>query len=154
MNATLAPSRVVVRDATVDDVPRIVEMALRFIRSSVYAGLLAENPEQIARCAHLMIGGEQFALFVAEKAGEVVGMAGFIVHEHLFSAEPIADELFWWVDPEARGRAGLLLLRRAEEWAQERGAKAVQMIAPTVDVERFYERVGYVPIERSFQKRF
>ena len=59
----------------------------------------------------------------------------------------------WWVDPAARG-IGLALLRRAERWAAETGAAAIQMIAPATNprVGRIYERRGYRALETSYQR--
>jgi hypothetical protein len=56
----------------------------------------------------------------------------------------------WWVEPAARG-CGLALLKRAERWALETGATAIQMSAPEARVGRLYERRGYRLVEMTYQ---
>ena len=41
--------------------------------------------------------------------GAIVGMLGFIIHDHFISGEKVAGEVFWWMEPEHRGD-GLKLL--------------------------------------------
>jgi len=59
--------------------------------------------------------------------------------------------VFWWVTPGQRGD-GVRLLRAAESWAIERGAKTLQMIAPTERVGQFYARMGFTRADISYQK--
>jgi GNAT superfamily N-acetyltransferase len=151
MSAVSAPAGVVIREASIDDVPRIVEMGLRFIRETVYAGRIAENPARMAALAEQLIAGS--SMFVAEREGVVVGMTGALFFEHPLSGEPFASELFWWVEPEARGSLGVRLLRRLVEWARARGAVALTMIAPTPAVEALYERLGMERVEVSYLRR-
>ena len=86
------------------------------------------------------------------------GMAGVIVYPNYFNrSRLVAQEMFWWVDPEARGLgAGRELLTTIEAWAKDRGADALTMIAlDDVDGERvaqMYKAAGYKPLERNFLK--
>ena len=43
-------------------------------------------------------------------------MIGLLLFENPITGEPTVSELFWWVEPEARG-SGVRLLKRAEQWA-------------------------------------
>ena len=89
---------------------------------------------------------------VLETGGRVVGMIGLAVLPHFMSGELVASELFWWVEPEARrGTGGVRLLRRAESWARSTQAVRMQMIAPTAHVAKFYQALGYVPMEVAYQ---
>lgn len=147
---------VVIREASPADVPRLVEMGVGFIASTVYAGRLTARPEAIDRRMRWMldIGLEDAALFVAERAGELVGMIGMVRYPHLLTEEIVAGELFWWVEPSARtSSAAARLLQRAEAWAWSVGADLLQMIAPTPEVERIYDKRGYERIEVAYQKR-
>lgn len=140
-----------VREAVDDDVPTIVRMGQRFARM-VYGDKLGDNPAQIAALAQQLMTSADGAVFVAEKGGTVVGMIGLLAYAHPMSGERIATEMAWWVEPEHRG-IGMRLLRRAETWATEQHARVFQMIAPTVDVARFYERVGFDKVETTYQRR-
>ena len=63
----------------------------------------------------------------------------------------MAGEVVYWVDEDARG-AGVRLLKAAEAWGRAHGAAFMQMISPNPRVDTFYERMGYAPVERTFQR--
>jgi ribosomal protein S18 acetylase RimI-like enzyme len=97
-------------------------------------------------------------VFVAESAMDetVCGMLAAQAYPHPMTGELTVSEIAWWVDPEKRGSsAGIRLLRELEAYAIGIGAKVLQMIAPedAFVVERMYERMGYVPLETTWQRR-
>ncbi len=139
-----------IREATNEDVPAIVEMGLKFLSQSDYRYLLAENRQQIAETSRFLIANERGVIFVDDNHG-LIGMIGMLLYPHHFSGELIAGELVWWVDPMHRGR-GVRLVRQAEQWAFGHGARRIQMIAPSREVGRVLERLGYPPIETAHQK--
>lgn len=141
-----------VRLATLEDIPRLVAMGQQFRNDSVYRALIPENLPRFEWLFHRLIGGEDATVLVLERAGAIEGMLGAFIFEHPVSAERCASEMFWWVDPAARGR-GIWLLKAIERWAAERGAVVMQMIAPTDEVARLYGRLSYVEVERTFQRR-
>lgn len=141
-----------IRAATTADVPRLVEMGQRFLQSTVYRDLLAENPEAMAAMATLLVDRADAVVLVAE-SHRLTGMIGLLICPHHISGERMANEVFWWVDPETRGTSGLRLLRAAEAWAREHGAVRMQMVAPDASVGKIYERFGYAPIEIAYQRR-
>jgi GNAT superfamily N-acetyltransferase len=72
-------------------------------------------------------------------------------------AYEVVQELFWWLNPEARGNgAGKKLFQSVQNWAKDAGAAAVFMIAlddNRVDkMDRFYKRAGFHPMERTYMK--
>lgn len=142
-----------IRLALHGDIPRAVDMGRRFIRETSYAGGIGDNPERLALTAARLIDGDDSALFVADERGEVAGMIGVYTYVHPYSDELFATELFWWMDPERRG-AGVRLLRAAEGWARDRGAKALQVVAPRSNdrLGGFYERLGFERVETCYQR--
>lgn len=140
------------REATAADLDRLVEMGEHFIDQSVYRTKLAKNAEQLRALAAQIIASPDGVVLVAEDADSLVGMLAAIVYAHHMSGERIAGEVAWWVEPSHRG-VGLRLLRRVEQWAHEKGAVSLQMIAPTADVETLYQRLGFEPVERTYQRR-
>lgn len=64
-----------------------------------------------------------------------------------------AQEIAWWVDPEARG-IGLGMLQEYEEWAISKDAKAIKVaslaVFPRASV--LYKRAGYTQLETSWVK--
>lgn len=127
----------------------MVEMGRRFREHSTYAKFLADNPEKMAELGRNLL--KQGGILVAEKDGQIVGMLGYILHEHFISGEKFCGEVFWWVDEQHRG-PGVELLKAAESAARAAGAKQMQMIAPTKRVEAAYRYLGYQYVEATYQK--
>lgn len=142
-----------IREATEADVDSIVAMGRRFLSETRYRGTIADNPAQMAVLARNLITNEVGVLLVSEAAGVLTGMFGAFLYVHPISGERMATELFWWVQPEHRGH-GIRLLKHAERWARGQGAKALQMIAPTPDVEAIYSALGYSQVETAYQRTF
>lgn len=90
---------------------------------------------------------------------ELAGMIGAALHRPWFNEHTIfAQELFWWVEPWARGStAAGRLIDALEQKASEQGAHVVGMVA--LDhlrgdaVSKLYSRRDYRSIERAFMKR-
>jgi GNAT superfamily N-acetyltransferase len=120
--------------------------------AATYGEAVADNPAHLTVLTTRMVSDPTCAVFVAEQYGTVVGMIGVVSFAHHLSGAAMVGEVAWWVDPEARG-SGLALLRRAEQWARERGATAMQVAAPGgSDVGRLYERRGYRLVETTYQR--
>lgn len=140
-----------VRPAVAADVPRIVEMGVRFVAESEYWKLGTANPDKIVALVMSIIdlGG----VFVAEDGPGVVGMLCGCLSDHPMMDSLIASELAWWVDPEYRGSAGARLIAAFEGWAREKGADVVHVVAPNQRVAAHYRKRGYVEMETSFMRR-
>lgn len=72
-----------------------------------------------------------------------------------FSSKKVCGEIVWWVDPEHRKKRGSLLLFQAfEYWGQKVGADFLQVTNTrgTTDLQKFYERSGYVESEITYVK--
>lgn len=139
-----------IRKATPDDIPGLVEMGERMWAATPYASLIAKNTEQMRTLLLQLMGGSG-AVLVAEHGKQIVGMLGMVVFSHPISAELTGGELFWWVEPEARG-VGVSLLRAGQRFAEDAGAVKMQMVAPTQDVERLYSKLGYSKVETTYQR--
>ncbi len=148
-----APLPTGIRPATLADLPRLVEMGVAFLRSSTYAAIFPEDPARIAAVMGAFITDADKRALVATSGDRVVGLILACVYDQPWSGERSVGEFCWWVDPDARG-IGLRLLRAIEQWAQQEHAVVIQLAAPTPAVEQLYTRLGYVPVERHFQKRF
>ena len=138
-----------VRRATADDLLDLLTLGESFHAGSPYRDLFAWNGAQIERMVGWLL--EHGAIFVAEKDGASVGMLGVAVAPHLMSGDLMASEVFWWVEPRARG-LGLKLLRAAERWARAEGATVLQLVAPDAAARTLYERLGFVQIETAYQR--
>jgi hypothetical protein len=105
----------------------------------------------MAQVAARLITDPRGLLLVSEADGRLSGMFGLLIHPQVLSGELVAGQLFWWVEPEARG-AGLRLLRRAAAWAQAQGVRQLQVGTPAAApaLARVLARLGYTPIETTF----
>ncbi len=139
------------RRGTLADVDRIVAMGSRFVGETTYQALITPNPAQMAQTVSALMNSADGCVFVGESASALVGMIGMVMITHHVSGERVAGEVFWWVEPEHRG-GGLKLLKAAERWAKEQQATAIQMIAPTPAVGQLYTRLGYAPVETTYQR--
>ena len=145
-----ASMAVTIRPATHHDRHAIVRMGVEFHKGSPYKGHFLLSPQQCLTTVDWLLA--HGAVFVAERDEELVGMIGVAVTPHLMSGELTCGEVFWWVDPKARGGVGLRLLRQAQTWGQEQGATVMTMVAPDPRVEKLYERLKFRRIESAWAK--
>lgn len=138
-----------IREATGEDIPRLLEWGERFAelaRLSEHVGYVGTDMEATFR---VMIEDPAHVIFVGD-AGTIGGMSG----PHPFNyAHRAAQEVFWW----SEGAEGLKLLSALEAWA-ERFCDSLRMVTlEAVEPERtgrIYERRGYVPLEHGYIKVF
>lgn len=152
-----------IRKATIEDIPRIVEMAQRFYPESPYPALYGDMPDtQAAGLALIAMNGaesiEPGVMLLAEDAGEVVGMACLCADRATFNPlVRITSELVFWIEPEHRGgMAAVRLLKAAETEAKALGIQVNRMAVLSSSPEqasKLYERMGYTHTESYFSKR-
>lgn len=149
--ATAAPAYAF-RDATLDDLPRLCELFERFRAESQYAQFGPAHPEVSTPFIASLVTLETGVVLVVELDARIVGAIGMLVTPHPLSGVRCAMELFWYVEPEHRGR-GAWLLRRAEAWAVEHEARFISVVSPqSPDVDRLYEALHYQRGETSWYK--
>lgn len=143
---------ITIRSASLVDLEALLSMGERFVADTSYRDHLSLSMNAVSALASQLIGGPQSEIFVADAAGSPVGMLGAVVFTHPMSGQRTAGEMFWWVEPSFRG-AGIGLLREFLRWGKSQGADVVQMVAPTEDIARIYQRFGFAEVERTFQRR-
>lgn len=115
-----------IRSATIDDLPAMLELGARMHLESRFRDL----PYDLAKVADVLsslIDGAGLVL-VAEMHGRVVGGIVGMVVEHWFSRVKVAQDFALFIEPEHRGSMlAVRLLARYEAWAREQGAHAVEM---------------------------
>jgi GNAT superfamily N-acetyltransferase len=142
----------VIREATSDDIPEIVEMGMAFANEGHYRGLFAASRERMQTIAQSMLDSDGMTIIVASDGHDLIGMVGIAVGDHAFSGEKIAGEQFWYVKPGSRNGVGQRLMRAAEQWARRQNATRLQMVAPDDRVGALYTRKGYARLEMTYQK--
>ena len=135
-----------IRPAQPSDVDRIVEIGAALHGESDYRDI-AYNPVKVGALMESLIQGGG-VVFVAEKAGEVVGGIAGGVTSHWFSDELTGFEYSFFVLPEHRhGLVAMKLILAMKAWCKAMGAKTLRIgITTGINVEgtaRFYRHMGF-----------
>lgn len=147
-----------IRPATVEDIPVIVELGSKLHIESSYR-CHAFNKDKVAKLMEsLIVGGEYGVVFVAEIDGEIIGGIAGGIDEWWFGDTLHAFDFSFFIAPEYRGgSAAFRLLLAFQEWAKIRGAVEIDIGISTGihedKTERFYEKMGYVKTGRTFGKK-
>lgn len=148
----------IVRRATVEDLPEYVVLGRRFHAASPVSTAIPFDPEGFGIFYLNALQNPDAGLWLAERDGKMIGVAGALLYPMYFSpSHLVAQELWWWLEPEARGSgAGKMMYEAIEAWALENEASAMFMIALEDDnsskMAKLYARKGYKPMERTFIK--
>lgn len=146
-----------IRPATEADMPKILEMSMRFYPITSY-WTKSKMELDVEHVSVLILGLiENGMMHVAEIEGKVVGMIGLVVMPFLFNpAYTTAGEIIWWVEPkhwsEGIGRA---LLQSVTPQAAKMGIRNIQMIDlanSPAQAGKLYESEGYELTERVWTK--
>jgi len=140
----------VIRPATSDDIPHLVELGGKFHAASPYAHL-PYVPERVAATVQHLLGAGHV---VVSDVGGIKGMSAAMAGPMWFSDVPAAQELFWWSDGSGEAHE----LRAAlEKWAKAQGCALFVMVCLENDkapvLARLYRRDGYQPVEHHFIRR-
>lgn len=146
-----------VREANLNDVQRITELAKEFFESSTYTKLSYSAKKVEVLVTHAIIS-DHMVCFVAEESDEIVGFIGGMMIEPHFSTDIVAHEIAWFLKPEYRkkSRAGLLLLRAFERWAKDQGCDIIHyslLQSSPVGAEELLKRNDCSMVEIGYQKR-
>jgi GNAT superfamily N-acetyltransferase len=147
---------VTVRRATFNDLPQYRAVAREFVAALPITPIVGISDEGIDNFLVRAIDNPDIGVWLAERDGDIIGICGALVYPIYFNPQhTIAQELWWWLTPAARGgSAAKKLLRTIEDWAAEKGASALSMIALDNQngerVGNFYLRSGFAPMERTY----
>jgi GNAT superfamily N-acetyltransferase len=148
-------SHVVVREATVDDLPRLHELLVQLSQ-------LGERPEQTRttvtdaeRAAlQLLSDSRQTACLVVEAEGQVQGtLTVYLLANLSHGGRPMGIIENLVVDESCRGRGfGRRLMQAAEERLFAAGCYKIGLTSNRrrTDAHRFYERLGYKPTHQGY----
>lgn len=145
----------IIRKATQDDIPRIVEMAQCFYDQTEHAKHVPMKKECAAGLA--IITMKQGTMLVAEKDGEVVAMLSAFIDNFTFNDEILmVNELAFWVDEAVRGTlVAVRLVKEARKICKANGVLFFNMAAlatsPAV-TERIYKAMGLEPVANIYMQ--
>lgn len=147
-----------VRRAEPADLPSCLDMTARFHAASPVSDVAPFDRDGMAVTLKEMLSNPRAGVWLALQDRTPVGIAGALLYPLYFNpAYEVVQELFWWLDPVARGSgAGEKLFRNVQDWAKDTGAVAVFMVALDDDrvskMDKFYRRAGFSPMERTYMK--
>lgn len=140
-----------IRHAVAADKAALIGMARNFHAA---APELAAHPFcalTAARTAHAHIG-QPGALALVLDLGGVVGALLAHVQGLPFSAAKVTREVAFWVEPAARGRWGVAMVRAYENWAQSQGAALIGLACLDDRAEALFHRLGFARAETMMVK--
>jgi len=149
---------VTVRRATAEDIPSYMDLAAAFVATTPVNHLIPFARESTAAFVESALDNENMIVLVAEDDGELIGITAAIAYPMYFNpAKLVAQELWWYIKPDARGgTASKLLFQEIEKWGMSKQAAAMFMVALDNDrvetMVKLYGRLGYTPTERAFVK--
>lgn len=140
----------IVRPAEPYDVEACVELGRALHQESPRYRDLPYNEDAIHKLAHLCFTNPDYAAFVAEKDGEVIGMLSGAISSYFFCNLKFAADFTFYVQPEFRGTsAAFRLLSAFSLWAKIMGCREVRFgVTTAIKPElagRLYTKMGFVP---------
>lgn len=140
--------------ATTEDLERMEPTARKFYNSSRFLRVF-EASRFIALWSSLFSAGTG-VIFVVRENDQIVGAIGGVVYPEPYSGDLIAQEFFWFVEPEYRG-VGMRLYFTFEGWARDRGCEEIRMghlhdLMPD-KIAAVYRRLGFSAVETNYSKR-
>lgn len=149
---------VTVRTATVEDLPCYMDLAAAFVATTPVNHLIPFDRDSTAAFVEAALDSDNMVVLVAEDDAEIVGITAALAYPMYFNpSKLVAQELWWYIKPNARGGlASKLLFQEIEKWGKSKQAAAMFMIALDNDrvttMAKMYGRLGYAPTERVFVK--
>lgn len=144
-----------IRTATHDDVPRILELGRLLHATSAYSALPFDE-QKVGALMHSLIDGAG-VVFVSEVDGVVIGGLAGGVTEFWFCSEKIAFDFSFFIHPDYRGgMSAPRLISTFSDWAKRIGARELHMgITTGINTEavaRLYEKMGMTLVGPLFKK--
>ena len=106
-----------------------------------------------------LIESETTDLFLlVSKEDKVVGYLGMTIFDSPIGSQRLAQEHYWFVGGDSRGRGTMLLIRAATDWARQKGCSHIIFNASNLasnmhdKICRFYEKIGMKKFETSYIK--
>ncbi|AET91080.1 hypothetical protein BYI23_B004730 [Burkholderia sp. YI23] len=139
-----------IRHATREDLPALVELGRQMAAESPRYSRLAYSAEKVGAMLGNMIDSENGFVMLAELDGVVAGVMAAFVSAHWMSDDLMSSDFGLYMLPAHRGGTSAMRMARAYiEWARSRGAIDISLgISTNVDPEqtaRFYRALGGVP---------
>lgn len=147
-----------VREATLLDVPWLLELAQRYSEEVGDYGGIRYDADKGAQAAMWAINDPSGAILLVHDGRAFCGLLwAYCGPCFPWSSDIAAQDFILYVAPEYRGSfAAPLMIRRYKQWAVEKGARVVSLsIASGIETDRamrLFRRLGFDPVAQ--QARF
>lgn len=144
-----------IQEATLEDLERLTPLCKEFFSKTAFDALTEWDDSQAKEGLTIMIESDTACVFVAKDGDKIIGTISGYVSPIWFSNDIMGQEVFWYVDPEYRGKVGTKLLNALEFNLKEKGATIINMVhlCNGMDLTRFFYKKGYRKSEEAFIKR-
>jgi N-acetylglutamate synthase-like GNAT family acetyltransferase len=148
----------IVRKATEADLPEYIKLAQAFHTASPMHGSISFDVPGYSQFYLSSLQNDSVGIWLAEVDNNIVGICGAVAYPLYFNPSAlVVQELWWWLTPASRGSgAGGQMFKQIEQWAKDKDASALFMIAlednRAKKMENLYIRAGFKPMERTFIK--
>lgn len=152
--------KVVIREAALFDISRMLESSEEFFNKSGYDRLTKYNPITVKKTLANLINDYNSICLLAEIDNEIVGGIGARLYPWLFNEfHRTGCEIFFWVDVRNRNsRAAVKLIKEVEARAKIKGADSFCMVSlessEPIATGHLYEKHGYKLKEHFYYKKF
>lgn len=139
-----------------NDAAAVYALLVEFGRAAKLPEPFSTQEEFVDVWGSLLDSGAAF-MVLAEEDGRLVGILGALVGPRIYWASLGAQEAFWWVTPEYRGKMlGIRMLKMFEDEARRQGCKVAGAGHKTFfmaeEMSGLYKRLGYSSLETIYQK--
>lgn len=147
-----------IRKARMADLNQLVFMSRKFWEGSPYTEF-SFGSDKIAAFFRTNMDDDTCFIWVATHNNKPIGMLVAKAVQLIFSHDYSAAEVAWFIEEEHRQKAAvsLRLLAAYNNWIKEKGFKAgtlAMLSTSPTQVKEVYNRLGYKPVEISYQKVF
>lgn len=145
-----------IRPATLRDIPRAVELGIKYHAMTEHAGKVELNTKTFSYLLeHIINNDDALFLVVENKQGTVTGGLCASLEPFYFNFDAKKAQLLFWY-AETATKENIKLWDMFELWAKHKGAAAISAGCNTSIMrdkfERFWIKKGFTPIEAQFIK--
>lgn len=145
-----------IRKALLEDLPVLLQLGELMHAESPRYSRLTFSMERAGKTLRFLIENAEGVVFVAEEAGQIIGGIGGLASAHWSSEDVVADEVFFFLLPNRRGRfAASRLICALRAWADLRGAHwlsaGLSTGLPPERMAALYKRLGFTPVSLGLE---
>lgn len=136
------------------DIPMLLLGIRDFVSRMDYHDFLPSSEEELIGAVERLLGLDPVEIRVVEHDDIIVGGIGMLYAPSIWNSDALtAEELFFWVSPDAPSTTALRLIRDARVRARQQGCVILtfRSLASSPDkLAKFYRKIGLQPVETVY----